>query len=101
MPQASAAGITSASAERLSREYSTWLVASSARPGTARCQVAPWADCQPVQLLTPTYDARPLVTAIVERAERLLDRSVVGPDVHLPQVEVVDAEPLQRRVEGG
>ena len=64
MPQAAAAGTTSASGERLSREYSTWLVASTARPGTARCQVAPRAVCQPDQLLTPTYDARPLLTAM-------------------------------------
>src|SRR6185436_2827749 len=63
MPQAAAAGTTSASGERLSREYSTWLVASRPRPGTARCQVAPRAVCQPDQLLTPTYDARPLLTA--------------------------------------
>ena len=46
-PSASAAGSTSASALRLSREYSTWFEASAARPGTARCQVAAWALCQP------------------------------------------------------
>ena len=36
----------------------------------------------------------------VERRQRLLDGGLVGPDVHLPEVDVVDAEPLQRRVEG-
>ncbi len=35
------------STARLSREYSTWVEASGARPGTARCQVAAWAVCQP------------------------------------------------------
>jgi hypothetical protein len=33
---------------RLSREYSTWVEAMVARPGTARCQVAACAVCQPV-----------------------------------------------------
>ena len=47
-PIASAAGSTSVSARRLTREYSTWFDASVARPGTARCQVAACADCQPV-----------------------------------------------------
>jgi len=42
------AGIVSASTARLSREYSTWLDASVARPATARCHVAAWADCQPL-----------------------------------------------------
>ena len=35
----------------------------------------------------------------VERRERLLDRGRVGPDVHLPEVDVVDAEPAQGEVE--
>jgi aryl-alcohol dehydrogenase-like predicted oxidoreductase len=43
-----AAGTTSCSTCRLSSEYSTWVEASGTRPGTARCQVAAWAVCQPV-----------------------------------------------------
>ena len=35
----------------------------------------------------------------VQRAERLLERRVVGPQVHLPQVDVVHAEAPQRGVE--
>ena len=46
-PSAAAAGSTSCSTVRLSREYSTWVEASTARPGTARCQVAAWAVCHP------------------------------------------------------
>ena len=37
----------------------------------------------------------------VERAEGLLDRGARVPGVHLPQVDVVDAQPTQRGVEGG
>ena len=48
MPKAWAAGMISASARRLSREYSTWVEASVARPGRARCYVAACAVCQPV-----------------------------------------------------
>ena len=47
-PSACAAGTTSCSTWRLSSEYSTWVDASGARPGTARCQVAACAVCQPV-----------------------------------------------------
>jgi len=47
-PSAWAAGTTSCSTWRLSREYSTWVDASGTRPGTARCQVAACAVCQPV-----------------------------------------------------
>ena len=37
---------------------------------------------------------------VVEGAQRLLEWSVVDPGVHLPQVDVVDAEPLERGVQG-
>ena len=47
-PSAAAAGTTSASMRRLTREYSTWVDAIRARPGTALCQVAAWAVCHPV-----------------------------------------------------
>ena len=47
-PSASQAGSTSRSTCRLSSEYSTWVEASTVRPGTARCQVAACAVCQPV-----------------------------------------------------
>ena len=46
-PSAAAAGSTSCSMARLSREYSTCVEASGVRPGTARCQVAACAVCQP------------------------------------------------------
>ncbi len=48
----------------------------------------------------PTYDARPEVTARSSAASVSSSGVVVGPDVHLPQVDVVDAEPAQRGVEG-
>ena len=99
MPQAAAAGTTSASGERLSREYSTWLVASDGpaghRPLPGGTQgglpAGPVADADVRRAAAADRD--------VERAERLLDRRRVGPDVHLPEVEVVDAEALQRGVE--
>ena len=86
-PSSIAAGTTSCSICRLSREYSIWVEISGARPGAARCQVAACAVRQPDQLEIPTYAARPVETA-VSSADRVSSIGVaVGPDVHLPEVD--------------
>ena len=53
-PNAAAAGTSSTSARRASSEYSTWGSSAAPDPGTACCQVAAWAVCQPTKLVTPT-----------------------------------------------
>ena len=47
MPSANAAGATSRSTPRCTSEYSICTEAIGARPGTARCQEAAAANCQP------------------------------------------------------
>ena len=62
---------------RLSSEYSTCVETSGARPGAARCHVAPCAVRQPDQFDTPTYAARPVETA-VSSAERVSSIGVLS-----------------------
>ena len=49
-----AAGMTSISARRANREYSTWLLTMGMRDPMAFCQVAAVADCHPTKFDTPT-----------------------------------------------
>ena len=100
-PRASAAGTTSRSTPRCSSEYSTWSLTSGARPGQARwcAAVAPELPAAVVGDAGVAHlaggDRR------VERRHRLLPRRHRVPGVQLPQVDVVDLQPPQRRVERG
>ena len=60
MPRSAAAGRTSRSTPRCSREYSIWFATSGARPGQARCQVAvalAWVRDRP-SVVAPIVGAR-------------------------------------------
>ena len=99
-PSASAAGSTSCSMPRLSREYSTW-VRQRRRPAGHGPLPGRRLRGLPARVVGDADVRRPAGRhRVVERAERLLERALVDPDVHLPQVDVVDAQPLERGVEG-
>ena len=92
-------GTTSCSMLRLSSEYSICVETSGARPGHGALpgralRGAPAGPVRDPDVRRPAGAHRG-----VERRERLLDRGRVGPDVDLPEVDVVDAEPAQRQVE--
>ncbi len=94
-----AAGTTSCSMSRLSSEYSTCVETSGARPGhgplpRGALRGAPAGPVRDADVRRAAGRDRG-----VQRREGLLDRRLVGPDVHLPEVHRVDAQPLQRQVE--
>ena len=99
-PSAAAAGTTSGSMPRLSREYSTWVEASGARPGH-RPLPGGGLGGLPAGVVARRRRTTPGRSRPRGRARVRVSSSgvVVDPDVHLPQVDVVDAEPPQRGVE--
>ena len=95
-PSASAAGDTSRSMPRSQQRV---LHLGRRQPGAARRRqlVSRRLRRLPAGVVRDADVARPPGGHRgVERGQRLVEGYVVGPGVHLPQVDVVDAQPLQR-----
>ena len=99
MPCCCIAGSRSRSISRTSRLYSSWQVTKAAKPVRARC-VRARVDLLRRKVRAADRAHLALADQLVERAQRLFDRRVRIGEMHLVEVDLVGAQPLQAGLDG-
>ncbi len=98
-PWCAAAGSSSASASRASREYSACTDVGAAEDHRVRARSAAVASCQPGRPDEPHVAHPPGRHRRIGDGQRLVQRDVRIPAGQLPQVEIVGAQPAQQPVQ--